>query len=597
MSISTRDAFLKDIAESSHEISVRAFNICETLDLVTVRDLHDYIMKHKDFRNVRNCGSKTNKELLELHKLFYTDAFAEEAPEKPIDKQSVISKQSFEFLVSGEFDRLSVRAQNALMNFMDQQLPTKEFVKENFIDRTFSPSKLRNVGRKTVIELDEFIKKLISIYYKADNDEISSLEIARIELQDLLGFNVSEEFYLDKYASKQFPLLAFSAKYFNEILDLESLEGYVLQNHFQMLENVFTLEELGNKFKLTRERVRQKREKAHLKARSVFSRLSVLIPRTDYESSIIEKKFISLPDGIENEQFKEEIENVGIIFSAFILGVLFGKTHYSISPNDKIERPEKIQFYETYKSFKKISGSYLISSEVVKKHDLLNFMSTVLAQLSARSEEDQTYEIELLKSTNYIGELEFILSRIMEEEFELNVVGGRYIIKRNAAKRVFEYAHEALEKIGKPAHVTEIIATILKDYPDFESSETSIKAAMGHNKDLFIYFGRSSTFGLKIWEDQYQNIKGGTIRDIVEEFLEQYNEPCHASAIAEYVNKYRKTEEHSIINNLKMSGDKRFVFLKDGYIGLTSKNYEKNSSKFKLQNISLDDLMNNIFSE
>lgn len=164
-----------------------------------------------------------------------------------------------------------------------------------------------------------------------------------------------------------------------------------------------------------------------------------------------------------------------------------------------------------------------------------------------------------------------------------------------SALRVFEYAKDALEKIGKPAHVNEIMAQIIKDYPDFDP-ETSLSSAMGHQKNIFIFFGRSSTFGLKIWEEKYQNVKGGTIRDIVEEFLNQYDEPCHTSAITEYVNKYRKTEEHSIVNNLKMSGEKRFIFLKDNYVGLVGKNYKKTQQTFKPNEISIDDLMKNIFS-
>ena len=35
----------------------------------------------------------------------------------------------------------------------------------------------------------------------------------------------------------------------------------------------------------------------------------------------------------------------------------------------------------------------------------------------------------------------------------------------------------------------------------------------------FISFGRTSTYGLKEWEEKEKDIRGGTIRDITEEFL------------------------------------------------------------------------------
>jgi hypothetical protein len=595
MALTTRDAFLKDLAESSYELTVRAYNVCKDLGFVTLRDLHEFIVKHGDFKTVRNCGNKTNLELLEFHKTFYTDAFEEQEGEETINKESVISDQSFEYLIEGEFEKLSVRAKNAILNFTGQELPNKEFVKENFIDRGFKASKLRNVGSKTVDEIDNFVKRCVDIYFKSDNNEVIEMELATLQLNDIVGFEVKEEFYLEKFIVKQFPLLAFCSKYFNEILGLDSLEGYVLQNHFQMLDRTYTLDELGKKFNLTRERVRQKREKTFEKAVVIFSRLSPLILNTDYENLIMGKTFIKIPDDIENENLQNEIEEVGMIFAAFLLGLIFKETMHSISPNDKLERPDKIQLYDRYKSFKRIRGSYLINNTIIGKTVMIGVLNEIFQNICIRQEEDQLYDLKILANSNFKPELGYVLSEVIENEFELKVCGGQYTVKRTSVLRVFEYAKDALEKIGKPAHVNQIMSQIIKDHPDFDI-ETSLSSAMGHQKNIFIFFGRSSTFGLKIWEEKYQNVKGGTIRDIVEEFLNQYDEPCHTSAITEYVNKYRKTEEHSIVNNLKMSGEKRFIFLKYGYVGLVGKNYKKTQQTFKPNEISLDDLMKNIFS-
>ena len=70
-------------------------------------------------------------------------------------------------------------------------------------------------------------------------------------------------------------------------------------------------------------------------------------------------------------------------------------------------------------------------------------------------------------------------------------------------------------------------------------------------------------------------IKGGTIRSIAEEFLLNYNKPMHIGEIAKYILKYRpESNEKSIIYNLKMEDNNRFLFFKKSLIGLKSKMYD-----------------------
>lgn len=600
MALTTRDELLKDLTDSA-DLSVRAYNICKDLDLITVRDLYNFIRNHGDFRKARNCGAKTDKELLVFIKTFYLDSFdsAEVVNNEELNKESVISDQSFEFLVSVEFEKMTVRAKNALINFMRKDLPDKEFVKTKFIDLSFKAQKLRNVGIKTVDEIDGFVKKVVAIYFMAQRNEITPNELATLQLNEIIGFEVKESFYLEKFISKQFPIIAFTSKYFNEILNISSLEGEILKNYFQLLDRNYTNDELGKKYSLTRERARQIRYKVLEKATTVFSRLYSLIPYSNYASVLSGKNFIILPECISEENIQNEINEAGVIFSAFLLEVISNNNYYSFSPKDKIERPGQVLLYERYNEFKKIRGSYLIKSTDLPKKWLLRLSNILLNEISQRQSGNTTIDLNSALNFKVKPEIELVISEIIEREFELKLTNGQIHIPRNATKLVFEYAEEALGKIGKPAHISEIISQILQDYPDFDPSETGLKASMSHKKDLFIFFGRTSTFGLKSWEKKYKNIKGGTIRDIVEEFLEEYDQPCHITAIVEYVNKYRKTDEASVITNLKLTKVKRFVFFKDAYVGLVSKNYNKISKgavkKYIPNKISLDDLMASIF--
>jgi hypothetical protein len=96
-----------------------------------------------------------------------------------------------------------------------------------------------------------------------------------------------------------------------------------------------------------------------------------------------------------------------------------------------------------------------------------------------------------------------------------------------------------------------------------------------------VNIGRSSIFGLKEWESELDNFKGGSIRNIVSEYLLAEVEPKHISDIAEYVLKYRpNTYERSILDNLKADEAMTFIFFKNSTIGLKSKKYDKSFVEF-----------------
>jgi hypothetical protein len=72
--IFTKDIFLKDLLDS-YDLSTRAFKACNFHGLKTVRDLHNYILKHNGFENLRNCGKKTDSELKEIDKKYFVEIF------------------------------------------------------------------------------------------------------------------------------------------------------------------------------------------------------------------------------------------------------------------------------------------------------------------------------------------------------------------------------------------------------------------------------------------------------------------------------------------------------------------------------------------
>ncbi|MGQ0828332.1 MAG: hypothetical protein ACT4ON_08055 [Bacteroidota bacterium] len=70
---------------------------------------------------------------------------------------------SIRTLIKEEFEILGVRSRNALMAYFDNELPTPDKLREVFIINQFDPQKLRNVGTKSAIEIQELIDKIIPV--------------------------------------------------------------------------------------------------------------------------------------------------------------------------------------------------------------------------------------------------------------------------------------------------------------------------------------------------------------------------------------------------------------------------------------------------
>lgn len=50
----------------TEKISVRSYHVCKSYSLNSVTDLKIYYYKYKSFFRLRNCGAKSNDELIKL---------------------------------------------------------------------------------------------------------------------------------------------------------------------------------------------------------------------------------------------------------------------------------------------------------------------------------------------------------------------------------------------------------------------------------------------------------------------------------------------------------------------------------------------------
>lgn len=621
MSASTTEIAIKDLLDSRN-LSYRAFSVCQRLRFSTVRDLSIFILRNKGLIKEKGCGAKTQKELLEIHehflpellgipKQFRVDTLLKKIPlvkktlplvrrktkdknftvnsfeAEPIPLDQLVITENYQgydekyikILVEEKFEKLRVRSKNALLRFFDEQIPGKAEILNYFILHKFPAHKLRNVGSKTVIEIESFVNDTVEIYNTIKNEGIPQTELAKIKLDEATGKKINDPVLLDKISKNEMSLISFTSEYLRDILDLKEIQEFIIKNHFGLLDTVFSPDEIAKRYSVCRAHILQIRRKTLKNAQENLSKLLVLIPFSKYETAFNNRNIISFPEGISDEHINSEIEKTGALFSGFILSALLKSTYYCISPNHRIEKPGKVNRYEIYNTRKQFKGTYFIKKAILTKEVFLTLYKKVFGLLCLRQKEELRVDINSLIQTPVNTEITDVIKFILEKELEIPIEGDFIVIPRNTRKLMHEHAVIALEHIGKPSHINDIFAAVKTAYPGFKYSARSLQSAITSRRKIFISISRTNTFGLRSWESKYENIKGGSINDIVSELLGTMDNPCHISEIIQYVSRFRSVKINSIITILRSSKNKRFVLFKDGSIGLTSKKYAKRPIK------------------
>jgi len=158
-------------------------------------------------------------------------------------------------------------------------------------------------------------------------------------------------------------------------------------------------------------------------------------------------------------------------------------------------------------------------------------------------------------------------------------------VKRSVTEMVKTQARhsvlEILKKENEPLHIEEILVKVLKEGIEI-TSEKKLRIALS-NRNEFIYFGDKRTFGLKSWEKNGE-IKGGSITEMVYEYLNQFDEPKHISEIFSFVKKYKRTTLGSIRSSIRREIKEKSIMFeihKNHMVGIKGKEYPLEKSELK----------------
>ncbi|MCG8183254.1 hypothetical protein [Tenacibaculum piscium] len=572
------------------KISVRSYNVCIYNNLNSVKDLKEYLSKRKSFTNLRNCGRKSNEELIEICDKYqgeYLDKAENEKKENPLKKIILeltrLQREVINNFILVNINSLTNRSKNAISLNLNRNFKIKNLAERVFFSN-IDVEDWVNVGEKSIEEIDEFfttIKKFIIEVNQSNEDKYL------ISLKN--NFLIQHTFSISEIPSEILEsesIFSLTNFLLNQYVIFTEKPTLVIKKALKIYQNqeIISLEYIAKEVNLTRERVRQIKVKTikelHLKFLFIQNFNEDLFQNYNID---INSNYLDInTDVVENINKKNKI-NLSKEFITYILYSFLNNNFFLVG------EIEDVLDLTSSNSTKKYNWKnfYLIKKELVIEIDFNVLVNDIDTRINDRIEESYSFSFKsyLFKflTNNNIDILNLIFpiaEKIINDEFELYLdLDENLIFKRNTIKQAYEYSYEALEQLGKPSKVEEIFEKVLEIHPNYNTEEAQIRISM-KRKNGFVPIGRKSVFGLKKWEKELENFKGGTIRDIVEEYLMQFSVPKYISDITEHVLRYRpKSNQYSILQNLKLDESGLYIFFKDSHIGLATKKYDSDFKK------------------
>lgn len=571
-----------------NEISHRSFNICKRCKIFTINDLIQFYNKNKTFIDLRNCGIQSNHELISICERYSKN---DQNQNKFSEKEAIFNfnrdqREVINSFIFANTESLSVRSKNAITKYLKNGLRINNFVEKVFNSKTFDLRQIKNVGAKSIQELEQYISTIKDFVAEVSNIQDEKYLIA-LKNKFLIKrtFNISSVPSDILQSDSIFKLTNFlldQNAFFDPIPTLiikRSLNLYYNQENQQ-------LDDVATEVNLSKERVRQIRKKC---SEELFDKLTFICSfnedllqkyNIDIESNIIN---ISTDDmhrinNMNKTQFSKE-------FITFILGAYLKGKFCLIGNYEDVLQPN----YFTSSKRHKWKNFYLVEQSLSNEINIADLTNDIHQRITERIDEQYSFNFKsyLSKflsdySVNKLDLISTVCEMILFQEFQIYLDEFENInFKRNTIHQAHEYAFEALLSLGQPSKVEDIVNKVKELNPDYDTDEAKIRAAM-KRKLGFVPIGRSSVFGLKKWEKEMDDFKGGTIREIAEQFLLTRETPVKHQELVRHVLQYRPKSNHkSIIYNLKLEENGLFCFYRNMRVGLSSKKYD---DKFILEN-------------
>ena len=598
-------------------ISIRTYQVCRINNFNTINILEEYLASHTDFMSISNYEYEINNELVyvvSLSKLAKSSMFKHikkhKETERELSKLVFYTKEKMLEIVNTltKNDRdtingfimllltvISTRAKNSIIEYYSEDLKIKSVLKKDSLSFKTNESSVNMIGKGTFKEIDYFYEQLYRNIILMCRDH---LEVKKQYLEVLMRKSLSgKESIIEPSLIQGSGLQLINALIKGDVIFGERTDMILNAINIYDDYNYKTLEELGELYKVTRERIRQVREK-YLKE----FKIQLIGLRSLYIDDLLSKGFF------RNDNLIEISEN--IIFNINSMNsVNFSKEFivylYSISVDDQVVIPSvDINILANKNGYKldEWSGFYLISKSMSCKFNFDRMIVDIKSRNKDRIEEDyflnfEVYLKNFLYDNMYLDQsLMSFCERLINRECGvfLNIY-DEIEFKRNVKMRAPDLAYEILKEVGVPTKIDKLYNILISKQPEFSMLESSFRNTFGSDS-RFVPIGRQSVWGLKEWEYQREDFLGGSMLEMAEKLLQERDVPMHISEIVSNISKYRDTDEDRLIRNLRINHQRKFILLKKQYVGLSYKSYPEEYQILNQTNRTWEESFDNLES-
>lgn len=576
-----------------HNFSVRTYNVCLKHDLITLEKILNYYVLHGLFTNLEGCGKKSDLELIQVcdkylnnkHlidiKNFLPTTNKEEILFEPYQNFSRIKIQFIERYYQHSIQKLNQRAHNTALLLYEK---ANNSVSELYLQLkriNFRYSQIPKIGKKTTKELEVFYNHLFDVIrlVAKDDDQNIYFDLFLINIEEFISKDniILKDWIRSKktlFKGNNFPLLSFIELLIEDEFILSKRKKYLFKYYLNNIENTkeIKLGDIANKFNISRERARQIALPEKLEI-PFWEKIEILL------------KTLNLAR-LDSSKYEIDTSRDFILLNSIKVNEV-ESTHFALKFLLQLFAIILEDFHLINKEKFGLQNSYLIRKELLKLFDLRTTLSEINKLLDQKIETSFTLNLKgfiskYLSKPEYWKEINRIIivcEKILFEEYGiLTDFEGNITIEKNTKKAIYEYIIEIMKARNAPMHIDDIFEELNRKKQGLVKSNESVRSHLLKSK--FFINTAWSTYGLKVWEDQGIYI-GGSIKDLAEKYLLQFEEPKHIHSISQYVKKYRKTTAYNIFGNLQIDPHNRFKFFGFGFFGLGEKDYPVEKTKFR----------------
>lgn len=568
----------------SEGLSVRTYNVCRYSGLNTLNDILLFLEHNKTFKKIRNCGVKSEKELLNIcgkYKINVEVLPSNYSKSLEIERSyNVLLKNGTGFRVflkevEDLYCDLSIKAKNTISSIIvSDTFDVNEFIRSSlFLPLDFKD--VRSCGTKTARELNWFRLQVKSLIEERKDKLFTPQAIILDELRRILGFqNNNDENLLGLIERNELNVLYLIDRF---VLDSSKFKtndraifNLILKRNKNIDDNELYLQ-LSKSLGLTRERVRQLSVKFKNQTYKKFHFLSNFF---EFSFDLMEKikmdywkisKFFTATE----YQFSH-IENTEQTL-ANLLELFGSNSFYVLSPTLKLKGAGRYDIL-AYKRFRALNINYLVNISFISKEKVIEIINDLYIVLI-----DRIYENQVFSFSKYdLDERQkLFIKTICVENFDLEQDDfGNLILRRNTIITAPEIIEKILLDFDELMTAEEIMVEYNNRFPYANKEINSIRGAMKRERFIFIRGNGLSRYGLVEWEKD-RGLKSGNIKTLCKEFIDNEKYPVHIFKLTKFIRLHRKTNQRNVLTNLKLGNNKDFIFFTGGYIGLKNKKYQQ----------------------